>query len=190
MADHYEVLGVPRDASAADVKRAYRVAASAAHPDKGGDPERMTLVNTANDVLSDPDRRARYDETGLDTMPKLIDVEARSNALQALAKVLDQDGNIIHLATIVLMCELSKCQVGLAAATLRLSKLKRCRESVTSRAESNLVHMLVDQNIAAVEASMKIMQRGMEVLPLAVEMLGKHEFADKPQTMPLWSELA
>lgn len=51
--------------TAEDIKAAYRVAASAAHPDKhGGDGRRMQEVNDAYALLSDPERRKQFDETG------------------------------------------------------------------------------------------------------------------------------
>ena len=62
--DLYAALDVPRDADAAAVHAAYRQAAKSAHPDVGGAPERWALVSLARDVLTDPDRRARYDRTG------------------------------------------------------------------------------------------------------------------------------
>lgn len=61
-AGHYEVLGVPRDASAVAVRQAYLQLARRHHPDRpGGDAERMRLVNEAWAVLGDPVRRERYD---------------------------------------------------------------------------------------------------------------------------------
>ena len=66
--DYYAVLGVPRTASQAEIKKAFRKAARESHPDaKPGDKvaeQRFKDVNEANEVLSDPDKRKRYDTLG------------------------------------------------------------------------------------------------------------------------------
>lgn len=63
--DPYETLGLPRDASPEDVKKAYRERAMDAHPDHaGGSKESFALVALAKDVLSDEKRRAKFDQTG------------------------------------------------------------------------------------------------------------------------------
>lgn len=60
----YDDLGVNRDATAEEIRGAYRKRVMTSHPDRGGDREEFERVQNAYDVLSDPDRRARYDETG------------------------------------------------------------------------------------------------------------------------------
>ncbi len=64
--DLYALLGVARDATPDDIKRAYRRRARESHPDAGGDEEEFKRVTHAHQVLSDPDRRARYDRFGDD----------------------------------------------------------------------------------------------------------------------------
>ncbi|MDO4785531.1 MAG: molecular chaperone DnaJ [Fretibacterium sp.] len=68
MEDLYQILGVARDASPAEIKKAYRQLARQYHPDANpGDKEaeeRFKKINAAYSVLSDPEKRARYDQFG------------------------------------------------------------------------------------------------------------------------------
>ncbi len=71
MADLYQSLGVGKDASPDDIKRAHRQGVQQHHPDKGGDRDAFEAVQHAYVVLSDPERRSRYDATGdADTSPE------------------------------------------------------------------------------------------------------------------------
>jgi hypothetical protein len=61
--NYYEVLGVPREASQAEIRNAYRNLAKERHPDHpGGSAEEFSRLQEANAVLSDPNRRRQHDE--------------------------------------------------------------------------------------------------------------------------------
>lgn len=63
--DYYEILGVAKDASADEIKKAFRRAAVKHHPDKeGGDEAKFKEINEAYDVLKDSQKRQRYDQFG------------------------------------------------------------------------------------------------------------------------------
>jgi molecular chaperone DnaJ len=65
MKDFYKILGVPRDASDEEIKKAYRRLARQYHPDRsGGDEAKFKEINEAYQVLSDKEKRARYDRFG------------------------------------------------------------------------------------------------------------------------------
>jgi molecular chaperone DnaJ len=69
--DYYDILGVPRDASSEEIKRAYRTLARTHHPDvshnKHDAEHRFKEINEAYAVLSDPNKRAQYDHFGVVT---------------------------------------------------------------------------------------------------------------------------
>ncbi len=62
--DYYDILGVKKDASADEVKKAFRRAAVEHHPDRGGDEAKFKELNEAYEVLKDSEKRKRYDQFG------------------------------------------------------------------------------------------------------------------------------
>ena len=98
--DYYAILGVPRNASEEDIRRAYREAALRLHPDKNEGPEATELflqVNRAYELLSDVDQRAAYDL-------ELIELEAEmtskasfgAKVIQSRTKLLQLDEPQVH----------------------------------------------------------------------------------------------
>lgn len=62
--DYYEILGVDKNASADEIKKAFRKAAIEHHPDRGGDEAKFKEINEAYEVLKDPSKKQRYDQFG------------------------------------------------------------------------------------------------------------------------------
>lgn len=78
----YEVLDVPRTATAQEIKRAYRKKAKSAHPDTGGSAEEFTRLAHSQLILLDPTRRTKFDNTGT------IDPTEPDNALASAVSII------------------------------------------------------------------------------------------------------
>lgn len=62
--NYYDILGVSRNATPEEIKKAFRKQARKHHPDAGGSEERFKEINEAYEVLSDPEKRKQYDQFG------------------------------------------------------------------------------------------------------------------------------
>lgn len=141
--DPYGLLGVPRSASAATIKSAYRTQVQTAHPDRGGDAGRFILIVKAFDLLSDPEARRLYDETGN------VDEDAVKGFRRDVAKIL---------------ADMFDAAVGTAVATgLALDKVDFVREMSaavrTGLADAQLGLKRMDRDIAALGALGKRIRR-------------------------------
>jgi len=62
--DYYALIGVGKDATLHEIRSKFRAKVLAEHPDKGGDPKKFQMLNKAYNVLTDQEKRRRYDSTG------------------------------------------------------------------------------------------------------------------------------
>lgn len=146
--DPYATLGVPKDADGATIKRAYRKASSAAHPDRGGDARAMTRVNVAYDILSDPARRERYDLGGEDLPPTPpLEQRARIQLAMAFQSVLEkpQRLNIPAAAKQFLFESKRKCQANISGMGEMMKHFERLKEDVQFKGEAGEPNVFLDQ---------------------------------------------
>ena len=178
MTDLYQALGVPKDADAATIKRAFRNKASKAHPDKGGDANTMALVNRAHDVLSDTERRARYDSTGETGELKAAADEASELLMAAFASCMDMpEGQFMAAVREKLQQMRAEGQATVQKLDQRLAKLTRRRE-LTTGPVANLAHRVMDQQIEQWQRDRNRIDASLQVVDRAIGGLASYASAE------------
>ena len=89
MPNPYQALDLDRSAPQEAIRAAYRKKAREHHPDKGGDVAKFQEIQAAYDTLSDPERKARYDQTGETGTGPTLESQALTYLSGLLAQVLD-----------------------------------------------------------------------------------------------------
>lgn len=133
----YEVLGVAFDASADEIKAAYRRLAIQRHPDRGGTAEAMAELNEAYEVLKDPERRQHYNETSQTHLVPPLDKEAMDVILYFFNAMLQdhrsEDINNIDGMRRIIVAEMDEKRKALATGLKELQFLDRRSKRIRAR---------------------------------------------------------
>lgn len=169
--DHYATLGVARDASADEIKRAFRRAARHAHPDHGGSHERMQALNQAKDVLTDPSRRARYD-AGEDGQATTEEEGARELIRKLFAEAVDIDkDDPVEGVREALQAGRTGAAVKTTMAKQHIRRLEAQRDRVKPKTERNVYLDVIESRIAGERALIAAMEATERTAKLALEIL-------------------
>ena len=173
---HYETIGVDPKASPKEIKRVFLDKAKHTHPDTAtGDESEMMALNHAYNVLSDPKRRTLYDETGKDSeLPR----EAQVNGLvmTAFLSALQADApNVLIHAKKVLEEGQATLRQQQRQITEGRDKLKSRREKISRKKGPNAFHMIIDQQLAAMDQAEAKVKDDLEVCKEAIDELKKYK---------------
>lgn len=191
MADLYDVLGVAKDATADAIKKAFRSRAKKAHPDAGGDPEKFHALVRANDVLSDPGKRQRYDDMGtIDDQVDTTDSQAMSIIAAFVDRFLaDRDAKFKNL-----VADLKKA-IGAEITTAKRSieegrgyelRAIDVRKRVKGKKGGELIARMVDGQIENARRSIAMLEQQIVVRARALNLIddAEFDFEQRPATSP------
>lgn len=185
--DLYRILGVKRSAPRKDIHKAYRKKAKTAHPDAGGSVEAFNELVMAYSVLSDADRRTRYDETGEIDLPQPDNFHG--GAIEIIAEKLglvihaEQDLAVMDVGALIEQAIRDDIAARKASVTHqqrageRLAKL-RARTKRKAQGDDNLVARVLDWHELAIKNHIKKHEESIRYLERALEMLQDYSFSD------------
>lgn len=183
----YETLGVDRDATQAEVAKAYRRKARASHPDKGGAAEEWHALTLAWEVLGDPGKRARYDETG--AVPEggpPVEMAARAMLVGLFERVLMEKGGVpCHLANEIregLRGERKKLE-GSRRQSMSVLRMFRSQMGRLKGTEADIFEAYLAKKVAAGEEALASVAASLEVVARAEEMVAD---LDDPTGSAMW----
>lgn len=181
----YDILGVAKDASDEDLKRAFRDAAKETHPDAGGSAKEFEAVKSAHLVLSDKKRRAHYDETGEVEEPARTSVDQVAIAIIAglLNNVLGEDPdpmlapNLVEIMVIFIKKQLDGAEANLVA----LQRAKKRAEKMLKRFKrkkpgENLMERILASKVIELERLLPQNEKHIACHKRAIEILQEYGF--------------
>lgn len=193
----YEVLGIATTADAAEIKSAYRSKAQQNHPDKGGDKEAFQLIQEAYEVLSDPDRRARYDSDGTyrhearPTEEQKVNAAAQNGIMQVLTQIIDGIEQVEYSDLFeVVTKEVAKLRDGIEGERDGLTKRLDKHEKAVSRIKAkdghdNVAALLMQAVITSIKGEIEKAEFAVKVGNRMIELIGQHTYEkdDMPEDL-------
>ena len=198
IADLYKVLGIPRDASAAEVKKAFKRSAKSAHPDAGGSAEAFTQVKLAHMVLSDDTARAKYDATGEVEEPQ-IDVtdQAALNIIGGMLGVFltqDKDPFSDDLAALMVKRILDQKQVieaGITKLERAESRARRLKAKFKRKGDGeNKLAAMLDWQAKTAAENITQQRKQIIIADRAIAILKDYEFESDRIESALLAQMA
>jgi curved DNA-binding protein CbpA len=180
--NHYETLGVDKNATAEEIKTAYRRKASEHHPDKSGsedaDREIMQAVNEAYRILSDEKLKADYDMTDEQRIAALVEQSVKQTVRQALNEaIVSGFGDPVDAARKILQVILAAKNQEQSSMLMTKSNLegrmgKIRRKGVVDFDSENYIKLAVDQ----VQSNLVALEGVVKVLTLSIQELTDYSF--------------
>jgi curved DNA-binding protein CbpA len=179
MSNPYDMLGVKKDASTEEIKRAFRKKAKKHHPDRaGGDTDVMAEVNEAYALLTDDIKRKKFDNEG--TTDRVPTIEER--AMQSLAKAFDDmlaeeapAGNVVTMIDRAIMNAIARYEVDIKKIESYVAKLDK-KATIVNKKDNGGVNLW--ENVVASRRQRYALALAANQEALAIARLSKDLLAE------------
>jgi hypothetical protein len=179
--DLYDKLGVEKTASKEELKKAYRDKSKEMHPDHGGDPEQFKELAVAYKILSDSEKRKRYDKgESTDSLGRSKNDEVMQMAINLMAAVVDQMPDVEHQSILQVMLSVLKdqereCDLKMAQETNKIRKKENALKRLTSK-KNNVLGAVMQNMIGHHTEAVMTIQSQKEKIIGCRELLNDYEY--------------
>ena len=165
MKNLYEILAVAKDATAEQIKKAYRKLAMKHHPDKGGDELQFKELSKAYSVLSDEDKRKRYDETGQVEEERDPFNEILASFVSDLQDNVDSlNTDIIDIAKKKIKKEIKEINLARIQTENKIKYLNFFLKRIKKDTESNVFNLVTKSKIEQLKSKLEAITKSMDIL--------------------------
>lgn len=180
----YDVLGVSQNATQEDIKKAYREKAKLYHPDKASDdvdPSHFIDIAKAYEILSDPEKKAKYDESGYTDDAIHDDMEVAIESLQNIFKAVLKHDNLLEIdliakthSLVINNIKMSEDNIkvleALPAVYEKLIKKLKCKSTI------NVLKITLEDEIKGAQEGVFRLNYQIRVCNTILELLKDYEF--------------
>lgn len=182
----YEILGVSIDATPEEIRIAYKRLAMQLHPDKGGAEEVFKELKQAYEILSDAEKRIKYDLTG--------DVEALSkpsydphgDIYNVLNKIITKNINNVEYIDLISTCiaefsnMLSQIDNAIQMKTVQMTRLNAVSARLSAKNGNNLLGSMLETQIENIKRDIFLDEDNKNKVQKAIEMLANYTYSYEP----------
>lgn len=183
----YNNLGVDKNATPDEIKKAHRKGVKENHPDKGGDPEKFAMIQHAYEILSDEDRRKRYDETGDDEAPRDEFMMRFASFLEAEVLSILEKNKSFHIDIVehgcrTLLKQITNSEFQIPQYQEHIAKLERAITRIKSKNGNTLMVTLIKEKIKLYNTKIDQLKQSIEFCNRAIDELMEYEFQIEEQS--------
>jgi len=174
----YEALGVSPDASPEEIKAAHRAAVKRHHPDTGGNVDAFTRAQKAYKLLSDPEKRRRYDATGEDgdaqDQPMAVAMQIIADVIEEIFKSSQEPRDFIGCMRAMVWTSSVEIDGKIAMAEHAIFRQERVRKRLKPKA-ADPIGRAIDQRIAVQKVELAKLNTLRDGLQKATEIIDSYE---------------
>ena len=181
MKNLYDVLGVNKDATKEQIKKAHRKGVKENHPDKGGDKELFQTIQLAYDILGSDKKREHYDTTGETEIKDAFQERFASFILEVLIPEIEKSDDLnidlIGHGIGVLREELQKANDAIKEYSKHVEKIEKSILRVSKENEGvNFLSMMIEEKVRQYKSKIAMAQSMVEFYERALEEMREYKY--------------